>query len=45
MELDQLAAEVDPDEARVAADVDRGADVAGRDGIEGALEEALSRSV
>ena len=38
MDLDQLAVEIDPDEARVAADVDLGADVAGRDGVEGPLE-------
>ena len=38
MDFDQLAVEIDPDQARVAADVDRGADVAGRDGIEGPLE-------
>ena len=38
MDLDQLAVEIDPDQARVAADVDLGADVAGRDGVEGPLE-------
>ena len=38
MDFDQLAAEMDPDEARVTADVDLGADVAGRDGVEGPLE-------
>jgi hypothetical protein len=31
MDFDQLAVEIDPDQARVAADVDLGADVAGRD--------------
>ena len=38
MDFDQLAVEIDPDQARVAADVDLGADVAGRDGVEGPLE-------
>jgi hypothetical protein len=38
MDLDQLAVTIDPDQARVAADVDCGADVLGRDGVEGALE-------
>jgi hypothetical protein len=38
MDLDQLAVEIDPDQARVAADVDLGTDIAGRDGVEGPPE-------